>query len=319
MDVADECKKQYNNFFFQRQCALRLFLGGHPDGFTALAIDSDVIAGTKNESLDRWMDATTDLVFGQFEWSYELIAGCFLVRNSAFSRRFLQVWSDYDSLNGLNADNGAIGLVVLEALGITSRDKCMSLYPADPLSSEAWEKYVDINVCIMTLLGPAREWRIPRLKATITIWPRRFFIASTVLPEHGGHDARYASPFIHPIKTYQEVKSSYRVEDNTGRNGTNCVHFNPKFVLSPTDAGNLRVAEDVELGMKCKTEIQCRVPRWPAFPSTCGRNFSCRPLSWKQNADAGYAFSKNGTWFSVPWVRPQQGSTGRFEVLRGFR
>jgi len=56
-----ECKK-YQDFFFRKHCAVRVWLHSKPEGYTAVIVDGDVIAGVSDFGLQKWLDIDFDVL-----------------------------------------------------------------------------------------------------------------------------------------------------------------------------------------------------------------------------------------------------------------
>ena len=187
---AVECKL-HSNFFFRKQCFVSIFLKRLPENFVLFVFDGDTIARPGEDvSLSRWIDLTqdSDLVFYEREWNFEIMAGNYFVRNTAFTRGFLLRWSTFefhapkDSFT--SSDNGALHLVLLEYLQLEDSKHCFDIYHSLPKMSKYASKpfgwlspYYDFVACCREKLGPGRRWLVQKeQKGVITVLNRyRFF------------------------------------------------------------------------------------------------------------------------------------------------
>ena len=93
-------------------------------------------------------------------WNYELTAGNYIIRNTEFGRNFLNMWAnfDYQVPRGFSsADNGAIHLAVLQAVGKVNM-KCVDKYHALTAGVTNLNPYFDFVACTRAALGPSRRW-----------------------------------------------------------------------------------------------------------------------------------------------------------------
>merc|ERR1712110_235839 len=82
-----ECKK-YQDFFFRKHCAVRVWLHSKPEGYTAVIVDGDVIAGVSDQSLQKWLNIDFDVLLYERDWNYEITAGIYMVRNTNYGKTF---------------------------------------------------------------------------------------------------------------------------------------------------------------------------------------------------------------------------------------
>lgn len=125
-----ECKK-YQDFFFRKHCAVRVWLHSKPEGFTAVIVDGDVIAGVSEFGLQQWLDIDFDVLLYERDWNYEITAGIYMVRNTNYGKSFLKAWADFEwerPKGFSSSDNGAIHGVLIQELGLKDAQHCLNLY-----------------------------------------------------------------------------------------------------------------------------------------------------------------------------------------------
>ena len=159
--------------------------------FTAVVLDGDTVpAGGSASSLDRWLapwrrdEGTTaasrsasakyfstssdalrldDLTFYLRSWNFEVMAGNYIARSTPFAIQFLRTWADYGFVipKGFSsADNGAIHLVLLQALGIPA-PACVRAYESLVALSDDLRSYFEFVGCTRRAMGPAsRRWEV---------------------------------------------------------------------------------------------------------------------------------------------------------------
>ena len=154
------CKEKYKSFFFQKHCTVMHFLAVQPEGYTGVVLDGDVVPVSFDISLKQWLDIPSDVIFYERSWNFELTAGNYIVRNTEFGRNFLQQWADYDFQmppGFSSADNGAIHMAMLQAIGIMDM-KCMNEYHKLTALVNDLKPYFHFVACTRRVLGPSRRW-----------------------------------------------------------------------------------------------------------------------------------------------------------------
>ena len=151
-------------FFFAKHCAVREWLARQPPNYVAVVIDTDMSVGAADSSLSRWMEDGADVVFYTRMWNYEIAAGNYIVRNTEFSRTFLQAWTmfyNHMPTGFSSQDNGALHLALLQAVGIPNRD-CYQQYQAlaGDSSFVGLTTYYLFIACVRRVMGVGRYWDV---------------------------------------------------------------------------------------------------------------------------------------------------------------
>ena len=179
-ETAPTCRARHDDFFFSKHCVVHAFLGRQTPGYTALVLDGDNVAASPGIPLDRWIggaDADTDVILYQREWTFEITAGNYFVRNTEFGRQFVLMWSrfEYGRPTGFSSsDNGAVQLALLQTIGLApalSRP-CHQQYYALTDKTPPSESYIEFLACAVAAFGPARRWRSRLMPGTVTLLNR---------------------------------------------------------------------------------------------------------------------------------------------------
>jgi hypothetical protein len=157
-------------FFFAKHCAVREWLARQPSNYVAAVLDTDIGVIAADASLAPWMEDGADIVFYTRMWNYEIAAGNYIVRNTEFSRTFLQAWTMFFNHlpKGFSSfDNGAVHLALLQAVGIPNHD-CYQQYQLlrgeidkNDLKSNQWlVTYYKFLACVRRIMGVGRYWDV---------------------------------------------------------------------------------------------------------------------------------------------------------------
>eukprot|EP00177_Eucheuma_denticulatum_P000804 GFKZ01001457.1.p1 GENE.GFKZ01001457.1~~GFKZ01001457.1.p1 ORF type:complete len:424 (-),score=44.77 GFKZ01001457.1:211-1482(-) len=273
------CVKNNVRFLFRKHCAVAQWLRTRPANSLAVVLDGDVIGGTSNQTLGRWLAYEFDVAFYERSWNFEVMSGNYMVRNTKFARMFLHHWASYESILPLgfsSDDNGAIHLAILEAIGIEGRDQCREMYRNLTAPVSDLGPYYEFVGCAKELLGPARLHvvRYPRyvdlldvardskeegrkVAGKILLFPR-FFGFAVDAKVHGIMKWRGMYPFYHGVK-----------EEDWEQEETRAV--------GAKEIGE-KLRKSDEYALRIERGEYSRVPRWGHVDAECYARLWCEPL-----------------------------------------
>lgn len=96
---------------FRRHCVLYHYLQFNPRVKWVLVLDADMGVINPNHLIEEYLDNEADIIFANRLFTYEIMAGSFLVQNTEFSQTFIKEWSEFEGKmpSGYNGrDNGAL-------------------------------------------------------------------------------------------------------------------------------------------------------------------------------------------------------------------
>ncbi|CAJ1368336.1 unnamed protein product [Effrenium voratum] len=262
-----ECKR-FLDFFFRKHCTVSKFLETKPSEYTAAVFDGDVVVAAPNRGLDKWINHGADIQLYNRCLFHEIMAGNYMVRNTAFARDFLMRWAlyyDRKPQGFSSSDNGAIQLVVMETIKVEGFDTCYDMYRKLTESVTNLKPYWDYVHCTKEAIGPARAWKMEG--GSLTMWPRlEFFAADGVFLN------RWASDEVGPIM-HHGVKDPNDVTSFYYKDLDKCELNRSSVIRSAEQLGEtaLHLAQSYPeyfpAGRSCK---QCA--------EHCMKSFSCEPL-----------------------------------------
>nr|CDJ98243.1 Protein of unknown function DUF273 domain containing protein [Haemonchus contortus] len=118
------------NISFRRHCLVAMLL----DSFDwILFVDADIGVVNENTKLEKFLDPDKDIIFYKRFFNHEITAGSYLVKQSAFSKRFLHGWANYEfslpkSFHG--KDNGALHMWIIKQAPSPGVEECEELWNA---------------------------------------------------------------------------------------------------------------------------------------------------------------------------------------------
>ncbi|CAK0871263.1 unnamed protein product, partial [Prorocentrum cordatum] len=141
----------------------------------------------------------------------EVMAGNYMVRNTAFARAFLRRWAWYNTVmprGGFSSsDNGAIHLLVMETVQVEGYDRCFNLYRKLDRGVNDLSKYWEFVKCTHGAIGPPRAWQMK--SGSLIVWPRlQFFVVDGMFVNKLASDD--IGPVMHHgIKDAKDVTTHY--------------------------------------------------------------------------------------------------------------
>ncbi|CAD7945597.1 unnamed protein product [Amoebophrya sp. A25] len=134
-----------------------------------VVLDSDMALATLDKSLDEWIENNpNDLTFYERSWNFEVMAGNYIVRNTAFTAEFLTRWAEFYHRRPpgfSSADQGAIHQLLLETMHLrgngadSGMERCDEMYKNLRASVMDTKPYYRFVACTKRTLGPPRDWR----------------------------------------------------------------------------------------------------------------------------------------------------------------
>uniref|UniRef100_A0A7I4XUP7 Nucleotid_trans domain-containing protein n=1 Tax=Haemonchus contortus TaxID=6289 RepID=A0A7I4XUP7_HAECO len=127
-DYRENCTQK--DISFRRHCLVAMEL----DSFDwILFVDADIGVVNENTKLEKFLDPDKDIIFFKRFFNHEITAGSYLVKQSAFSKRFLHGWANYEfslpkSFHG--KDNGALHMWIIKQAPSPGMEECEELWNA---------------------------------------------------------------------------------------------------------------------------------------------------------------------------------------------
>ncbi|CAJ1341497.1 unnamed protein product [Effrenium voratum] len=214
-----ECQRFLNSFFFLKHCAVAGLLEQQSPEYSVAVIDGDVVPVVLNRSLDAWMEGG-DLAFYERVLGEEVMAGNYIAKNKPWVRKFLRTWAsmmDRQPPGFSSADNGALHLVLLEALEVSGKEKVAALYSNLTETVDNLDPYWHFVKEAVRALGPPRKWNLDQTSlgrehhcsgCRLSIWPRMSFFADDGV--YLNRQSSSVGPVMHHgIKSHEDVAAYY--------------------------------------------------------------------------------------------------------------
>jgi len=267
-----EVCRQYFDYFFKKHCTVAEWLESQPASLVAAIVDADVAAAVLERGLEKWANHPSDVQLYQRCLLPEVMAGNYMVRNTAFARNFLRKWASYNfemPKGYSSSDNGAIHLVLQEMVQVEGFERCKRMYKALETPVTELDPYFAFVKCVLDRLGPPRDWRSKG--GVVTVWPRlNFWAADGVYMGMSG--SREVGPVLHHgIKDKNDVLGKYYFNLSRCEGATTLLKDATKMGVHAIDVAHA-YKDYFAQGKACKGTAarQC--------PDNCLRSFNCWPL-----------------------------------------
>ncbi|EKX35224.1 hypothetical protein GUITHDRAFT_146635 [Guillardia theta CCMP2712] len=127
-DSFPQCKEAVG-FFFRKVCHVFYYLLNIPADHHVAVLDADTAIVNFDKKIQAWLVGNKDIWFYHRFHNNEVMAGNYIVRNTAWSRRFLLDWymlhpGNKHEYSGMNADNGALHWLLLHRLVRPVPERC---------------------------------------------------------------------------------------------------------------------------------------------------------------------------------------------------
>jgi len=188
--ISDACKESVDGFFFQKHCQVAELMTEQAaadtfnktaNGPWFLVLDADNAVVNFNHRIEDYGHPTKDVIHGLRFHNNEVMAGYYMVRNTAYGREYVRDWSllgpkhkDIHGYSGMNEDNGALHWHLLHKLGnerLNGWTECRNV-------GKAGRNYGQFVTCFHAVLktggcqvAPDNEWD------KIAIWPHGKFVS----------------------------------------------------------------------------------------------------------------------------------------------
>uniref|UniRef100_A0A8R1XN15 Nucleotide-diphospho-sugar transferase domain-containing protein n=1 Tax=Onchocerca volvulus TaxID=6282 RepID=A0A8R1XN15_ONCVO len=180
----------HEDFMFARHCVTAEIMKEASDIQWFLFVDADMGVINPNHLIEEWIDNNVNIILYNRIFNHEVMAGSYLVKNTPYSRKFLQFWADYElklSFSAFGSDNGAIHNVLLEFIfsqRVSEREFCENIWMGA-------KNYDDLSIyvaCVRNIIDEATIWPnklriLPKGEAwardtwlTDSMWSERDFI-----------------------------------------------------------------------------------------------------------------------------------------------
>jgi len=264
-------------FYYRRHCVVSEFLESRPLEYVVAVVDVDVVVPVLSRGLDKWLANPVDVqLYERASWP-EVMVGSYMVRNTAFAKRFLKQWSTQYNVSRASgysaADKCALHKVLLDILRPAQASTCSSHYGGlrdhvpmqDATAVEEYKKrYWDFVQCVRKVIGTPRSWHTD--DGALTIWPKLHFFVGD-----GIYMNKWASEEVGPVMHHGIIDTSW-VSSHYYKDLGNC-QVNRDKVLKPAIALGKHALEITRkfqgfFPVKAKCNFQCE---------NCVTAFQCLP------------------------------------------
>ncbi|CAJ0600272.1 unnamed protein product [Cylicocyclus nassatus] len=201
-----------DEMFFRRHCIVASILHNYD---YILFLDADIGVVNPNRTIEDYIEPGIDITFYDRFYTFEVMAGTYLVKNTAWARDFLNGWANYEyrlpsSFHG--SDNGALNIYLVELIA-PSRDIELDLCRQIWNVSLDWNDVFVFTACVRNVLGDQAYFDNIKILKKGTGWARDSFLTNSKwnpLKDFMLHDMklayrRYYRPLtvVLPIRTME--------------------------------------------------------------------------------------------------------------------
>ncbi|EYC25884.1 hypothetical protein Y032_0011g1441 [Ancylostoma ceylanicum] len=163
--------------FFRRHCIIASILNRYD---YILFLDADIGVVNPNRTIEEYIEDSIDIVFYDRFYTFEVMAGTYLVKNTDWSRDFLNGWANYEyrlphSFHG--SDNGALNIYLVEWI-TPSRDIELDVCRRIWSRSRDWDGVFTFTACVRDILGDQTKYGNIKILKKGTGWARDSFLTN---------------------------------------------------------------------------------------------------------------------------------------------
>ncbi|EYC01161.1 hypothetical protein Y032_0110g201 [Ancylostoma ceylanicum] len=140
-----------------KHCAASIFV---KDTDWMLVLDADTGVVNPNHCIEEWIDNRVDILFYERMFNFEIAAGNYLVKNSAWAIKFLQDWAGHEFTQSKKwhaHDQGGLMMNILKSLmpeAVHEQKQCASYWR----NATNYATYMASVICVRLALGSKRIW-----------------------------------------------------------------------------------------------------------------------------------------------------------------
>ncbi|KAK6740541.1 hypothetical protein RB195_008788 [Necator americanus] len=133
-----------------------------------------------NRTIESYIEENVEIIFYDRFYTYEVMAGTYLVKNSDWSRNFLDGWANYEyrlprSFHG--SDNGVLNIYLVEWIA-PSRHIELNLCQQIWNNSRNWNGVFTFTACVRDILGDQTNYGKIKILKKGTGWARDSFLTN---------------------------------------------------------------------------------------------------------------------------------------------